>query len=165
MMEQEILAALKEAYERTGVWGLVATLLMLSVRIYRTEAIQALVPSRAKWDNLPASFAKLLIFATATIGAMLGALLAGTSWAAALIAAIPIGLTAIGLHKGTQKAGDILDTKITPKIFRSSGLNPDYEPSPYRKAISLIVPLSGSLGGAIEPGKDGINYGSKPEQK
>lgn len=131
---QDVFAVLKEAYDKSGWLGLAAVALTICVRVYRFDLVQNLLPEKFKWDNLNSWSKRGIVFATAGIGAALAALAGGMSWAAALAAAIPVAFGAMGVNWGTKKTGEVLHVKAT-------GKNPEYEPSPFRKSISLLVPI------------------------
>ena len=75
----------------------------------------------------------LLAFSGSLVLALVGKVAVGVAIAGALTAA----LTSIGLHKGTKAVGKVESA--------ARCLEPGYQPSPFRKVASTIVPIDKRL--------------------
>ena len=75
----------------------------------------------------------LLAFTASLILALIGKMAVG----AALVGALLAGVGAIAGHKTTKAAGQLESA--------ARGLKPGYKPSPWRKAVSAIVPIDKRL--------------------
>lgn len=108
---------------------------LLLLRIYRTSALQALLPKRARWEGLH-PYAKVgLPFVVSFVGSLLLSLAGGGAVLSSLPAAFMAALGAIGLHHVTKAMGQAQ----TNMALKAEG--PSYSPSPARRAFSIVVPL------------------------
>jgi hypothetical protein len=118
-----------------GPAAAIGTGVLLILRIYRTSALQALLPKRARWDSLH-PYAKVgLPFAVSFVGSLLLSLAGGATVLSSLPAALMAALGAIGIHHATKAMGQA-ETNSQLKA-----LGPSYTPSPLRNAVSIIVPI------------------------
>jgi len=132
---QSLISAIKWAYEQGG-WGcLAAFVVMIMIRVYRTDTVQSnpWLPIKAQWASLPQWAKWGLSFLGAGLTAGIPVLIAGQGVWAFVVAVLSVGAGAILGHRGTQKAGQI--------VWKSTGKDPNYQPSPVRKLTSLVVPV------------------------
>lgn len=130
---------LKQMYDKAGLLGGVVAGVVLVIRLYRASWIQALIPGKLKWDKQPEWTKKVIVCLVALLGSVAAAVLGGMAWLPALVSAIPVALGAIVTHETTKAVGSVADAKIVE--YKSSGKDPNYEPSPYRKAASYMFPI------------------------
>ncbi len=116
-----------------GPLGLASLFLMLAVRFYQADFIQSFLPSRVRWSNL-SDLAKFLVPVGGSLLAAVLALFGGASAPLIVPLALVVAFGSMGAHKLTKMAGGALYDSATKK-------NPFYEPSPFRKALSIVVPL------------------------
>src|SRR3990167_2113195 len=117
-----------------GPLGVAGACLMIAVRLLQLPAVQALLPARVRWSNLP-SLAKVLV---PVGGSLLAALLAIAGGASAPLT-IPLALAAAGLSIGGHHATKALGQVLTNAGLKAEG--PSYTPSPWRDKMSIVVPL------------------------
>jgi hypothetical protein len=131
----EAIALYQEA-ARAGLewWGLAAVFVVLSIRALRTDVAQGLLPAVFQWHRLKRWAQLLIIFAAALGSAWVTALIGGAAPKAALLAALPVGLAAIGGHKVTKAAGHA----HTQSQLRK---NLNYEPGSIRTSIAPLLPI------------------------
>jgi len=113
----------------------VGTVLMVLLRLYRSEKLQNFLPKRARWDALHPAAKLALPFAVSLVGSLLLSLGGGAAVLSSLPAALMAALAAIGFHHGTKAFGQA----ETNMALKREG--PSYEPSLARRAASIIVPL------------------------
>lgn len=131
----EAIEMLSSAIEAGGTWYAVAVaVVVVIVRIYRQPAMQGLLPPESRWDALP-KLARLVIVLVVALGAAwVAALLAGQSPLAALLAALPVALSAVATHKVTQAIGYAHTSAQTRKDL-------GYKPGSIRTALDPILPI------------------------
>ena len=117
-----------------GWYGAAAVTVVLLVRLLRMEAVQMLIPMEWQWNRLKPWARLLIVFASAFAASWLAALLSGQAPVAALAAAVPVALTAIAGHKGTQAVGHA-DTQR--RLLR----DPEYSPTALRSVVSPVLPI------------------------
>lgn len=134
--ELDILAQVAVAlWGALGCWAAPIIVVMLTVRAIRLDAVQAVVPHWLVWDAWPRPLQWAVVGSLSLVSAAATAVVAGATWSSALWSAIPIAVGAIWGHKSTQWIGH-----LTHAI--ASERDPNYEPSPFRKAASIVVPLN-----------------------
>ncbi len=114
-----------------GPIAVAAALCTAAIRIYQTPTVEALLPEKAKFARLPSALKVALPFLLALLGSALAAVAGGAALVPALLAAIPAGLGAIGLHHGTKKLGEL----------EAKSRHETYKPSPFRKVGTIVVPI------------------------
>lgn len=145
MENQEGLELIKQLYAQGGwLLGLVGAV-VVGIRLYASSAkIQAILPEKYRWDVLPKAGKLGLVFLASLLGTAAFAVVAGAGWVAALVGALPVAIGAVFANEITVAAGSMVDKSIANKkevVFKSTGAKPDYTPSPYRKAASLVLPI------------------------
>jgi len=107
----------------------------LLIRAYRTPTIQAALPLGVRWSRLPRIVRQLTVAVAAAATSWLASLASGQPPRAALVAALPVALGAIGAHKATKAAGHA----HTRRALAVEGAT--YEPGAVRKAVSPVLPI------------------------
>lgn len=120
------------AHESGGIIAAVAVAVMALVRIFRTDAIQGLLPDKGKWANWP-TWAKIVApFSVAAVGQLVMSLaVLKVSVPAAILAAFTTGVGAIVAHKGTKRVA-----KSMAKVAHKNGVRVRKTP------VDIVVPLS-----------------------
>lgn len=112
----DIVDAISSAYKSSGWLAGLAALLMLSVRTYRLEIIQALLPPQMRWAAWSTKTQWALMFGTAAAGVAITGVLGHLTAAKIVVGALVAGFGAIGAHKGTQAVGAQLPEAVTHGI-------------------------------------------------
>src|SRR6266705_6066009 len=86
-METLDLEPLVLVMKNPGHVGAIAAAVFFLVRLYRVPSVQAMLPFKARWDNLPLPLKHGLLFGLAGLGGLLSSLAAGLPWQDALKAA------------------------------------------------------------------------------
>lgn len=118
-----------------GIWALPVLVVVFGVRFYRLPGIQAAIIPRWRWGSMPMWGRLALVVAASLAMTLATSLIAGMGAQAALVAAVPVALSAILGHKGSKFAGHALQA-VAQKT------DPLYVPSKFRKLASIIVPLN-----------------------
>lgn len=129
---QVVIDGLKEAYTKAGWLGLAAAGLMLAVRLYKADVVQSFLPAKLQWANLGLWQQRGVIGGTALAGGALAAVLGGMTWAAAMLAALPVAIGAMFAHNVTKVAGQALNGVLV-KI-------PLYDGSGVQKMVAVVLP-------------------------
>lgn len=91
-----------------GVLGVLGVLLTGAVRVYKLPVVQRLLGAIPKvgpylaWDGMTVMGRVTVVFLLSAAGALLSAVAMGTGWAASLVGALVIGLTAIGTNEAVK---------------------------------------------------------------
>ena len=117
-----------------GWYGMAAACVVVAIRILRLDAVQSMLPVLWRWQVLK-PWAQLAIVGVGALGASwVAGLVAGNAPLAALGAAVPVALAAIGGHEMTRAAGY---AQTAAELAR----NPGYQPSGLRSALDPLLPV------------------------
>lgn len=132
----DLVAGLKEAYASGGWLLLAAVVLKSGVEVLsKWEWLQKFLPEKYQWANLGTWTKRSLIVGVSFVCAALTAMAGGLSWSAALIAAIPTALAALGIHHKAGKAETVLDKHAEQDQTVGTGKDPTAKPSIYRAIL------------------------------
>lgn len=135
------LFSIVELFKTGGLFAGLGALVAFVIRLVRTSPIQSglgKLSSKLLWSSWPRWVRWLIILVTSIASTMFSQVAGGLGWVEALMAAVPVAATAVAAHKGTEALGIGLHSKAVKA-------NPSYEPSPLRKAATIIVPLDTDL--------------------
>lgn len=136
--------------------------LMTFVRLFRTDAIQTLIPQQYRWERWHALYQLAFVFGLSLAGATITALSTGLALGSALEAGIVVGLAAMGWNTATKSVGEQMTINAVAK-------DTTYKPSALRDALSIALPVNRDLltkvalsraGRTLDLAKDPVN-GSK----
>jgi hypothetical protein len=133
-MTPDDVAMFQSLFDSVGYWALPVITVMLGVRVFRAEPVQKRLPERFRWSSLKLWQRILIIGVASFASALATALTTGQGWKAAAFAAIPVALSAAFGHKVTKIVGHTMTEVAVAK-------KPNYSPSKFRKAASIVVPL------------------------
>lgn len=124
----ELLIALTAAWAKSAWLGLIGTLCLFGLRIWRLAEIQTHLPPNLQWANYKPWAKWMLPFVLSAVGTgVLAYAGGGLTMSAVLVGAISAGLSAAGAHHGTKALGSAIRA---PKA---------YEPG-LSRAVDLVVP-------------------------
>ena len=129
-MVQDLLSTLKEAYALGGWLAVIPIALVAAVNIYKLPFFQGFLPEKFRWDRLRGRYQLLIVFLVALLGGLGTSLMAGVSFAAALVTAFGAAITAAIGHTFMLKPAA---KALTP----AAAALPDTVSRP----LSLIVPF------------------------
>jgi len=115
-------------------WSLPILAVIVAVRLFRLDAVQAEVPDWLVWDAWPRWLQWAAVGIVSLSTSVATALAAGAGWGAALWSSVPVAVAAVWGHKSTQWVGHLMHGIAKAR-------DPNYQPSPFRRAASIIVPL------------------------
>ena len=126
-----------EALKSGAPWyGSAVGATVLLVRALRAPVLQASLPRLLQWSKMPRIVRQLAVAMTSAACSWLAALASGAPPRAALVAALPVALGAIGAHKMTKAIGHA----HTRRALALEG--PEYEPGAARRAVSPVLPIA-----------------------
>ena len=126
---------LEQAIESGAGWyAVAAAVVVLLVRAYRARAVQALLPRSMQWALWPRGWRLAIVFVVALLSAWVAALVAGQGIVEALVASLPVAVTAVLGHKASKAAGH---AHTHAKLRGDLG----YQPSALRNAVSPVFPV------------------------
>lgn len=137
-MSEDEIAVIVALWNAVGLWCIPVVAVMLGVRLYRMPQVQDSLHPRWQWATWPRWAQWGLIGVGSLAASVATGLVSGVGWTAALMAAVPVALGAIAGHKGTKAIGHTMHKAALLD-------DPAYEPSPFRSAASLVVPLDHRL--------------------
>lgn len=143
MTTEQLLQLVAEG--KPGWYGLAASLVVLAVRAYRTEVVQCMLPRNRRWVHLQPWVRYAVVFGASLLSALVAARLAGQSWMAGALAALPVAVAAAAGHKVTKAAG----YAQTARRIAKQGLA--YEPTSLRTSLELLLPIDQD---ALRPGRN-----------
>jgi hypothetical protein len=132
-----------EAYASGGWFALLSPVVLFGIRFYRLDQVERRLPVWARWSSWPKWGQWLALFLSAAVAAVITALVGGIGLKAAVVAAIPIALGALGGHKTTKAIGKKV---APPKPNSSRSLVMDIATGKLRAGIER-----GSGGGLVNP--------------
>lgn len=101
----EPVTLMAELVENAGLWGAAAGATILSVRWFRHDKVQRLLPEWMRWGRLHMAVRLALVGLSALATSMAAAFGAGLSPKTAAFAAIPAVITAVMGHKASKAVG------------------------------------------------------------
>ncbi len=99
---EEVLKAGRDAYASAGWLATAGVSLSYALRVFRQFG------GERHWSKLTTLGQLAVVGLLALLSALLVAVAGGATWQAALFASIPVAVTAIATHKGTQAAGKMM---------------------------------------------------------
>lgn len=138
----ELIGDLKNGIASGSWYAALAAAVMLGLRLFRVELIQSFLPVKLRWDSLNKWSRIGIVFGASAVAALFGSLAGGTALNVAISAGIIHAVSTV-MHKTTQKLGEKRHTKVLAK-------DPLYEPSKFRKAASIALPLKPSAQGTSQ---------------
>jgi hypothetical protein len=122
--------------------ALIGTGLMATVRLFRTQAVQSVLPEQYRWERWPALMQIAFVFGLSLAGALATSLSQGTPVTAALGAAFTAALAAMGINSATKNIGHDMTLSAVEKDL-------NYKPSALRDVLSIALPLNQDLLDAV----------------
>lgn len=133
---EELLTWAFEAFKTLAAYGplgMAGALLMIAVRLLQLPSIQAVLPDRVRWVNLP-PLAKVFVPVGGSLLAALLAIVGGASAPLSISLALAAAGLSIGGHHATKALGEALYMGALKK-------DAQYVPSPLRDKMSIVVPF------------------------
>lgn len=121
---------------------LIGTALTGVVRMWRTDSVQAVLPSLLQWERWPALYRIGFVLGLSLAGAIATALAQGTPIVASLGDAVMAALAAMGINSATKSVGHDM-------TFNAVEKNAAYKPSVLRDVLSIALPLNQDLLDAV----------------
>ena len=109
-MEATVFEQAAQAYAQYGWMGLVGVLLTAVVGIYKTDALQRMLPARAQWSSLPPFARAALVF----VFSFLGVGVLAYAKTGAMLAAIGAGIQAALVAMGGKAVIDSVTAPVKP---------------------------------------------------
>jgi hypothetical protein len=137
-MTEDELGLIVALWNTVRWWSIPVVVVMMGVRAWRHPRVQDAIPARLRWKSTPRWAQWGLIGAASLATSLATGIVSGLGWGAALWAALPVAVSAIWGHKATKLIGHTMhETALA--------VDPEYEPSPFRRAASILVPLNHKL--------------------
>ena len=128
-MEEILIKLMQSATDmNSGDIATYASTAMLLIRFLRTEDIQEFLPKKLQWPQSKLA-GKAIVLVTSVGITTIGGLIAGAAFPAALVAAIPVAISAIVGHKITQGVGGFVRAEAT-----SAGRNI------FQRLLDIVLP-------------------------
>ena len=128
--------------------------LMGLIRIFRTDAVQSMLPQEYRWERWSALAQGGFVFGLSFAGALATALSQGIPIAAALSAAVLVALQAMGFNSATKNIG-------YGQTLAAVSKDTTYQPSALRDAISIALPINTELLQKIALSRNGNGVAEK----
>lgn len=133
-MEEALALFLQSREAGLGWYGVAAAGVVVLVRGFRLESVQAALPVVAQWGRLKKWVQLTIVAVTSLAASWVTALMTGMAPAAALLFALPTAIAAVGGHKVSKKVGHAMTRE-------SLRMDIGYSPSVLRKAVTPLLPM------------------------
>lgn len=137
-MTEDELGLIVALWSAVRWWSIPVVVVMVGVRGWRHPKVQQSIRPKWRWSATPRWAQWGFIGAASLATSIATGLVSGLGWGAALWAAVPVAIAAIGGHKVTKFVGHTMHEAALTS-------DPEYKPSPFRKAASILVPLDHKL--------------------